>query len=247
MSCTAWVWTHLSFTLVVATAWVGAWLCLKRGLTVWRRKGLEPHEKETEHRDVTITSAQRAMGVALALVLAGGMSIASLGVVDASGWLLAHIGELSFATLYYLIVTLVGAAFGPAYQVPDRHWHAPQWFWAVAGLALYGAALTGRGFDLYSTGYGSPLAWMALAIAAAAAMSGRWLIATLVLGVVVSWQMRLSGAVNGWDYALDPFIFVGSVIQIVIRTIGSCVRVGTKRAVVRKLEASANDVVPANG
>jgi len=227
MTGTAWVWTHFSFMLVVATALVGV------GAGVFRfqaRLGRGP----------------RAVGVAAAVVLAAGLSIVPCGVVDVSGWLLAHSGELSFVTLFYLTTTLAGAALRPGFQISDRDWHATQWFWAVAGFALYGAALTGRGFDLYSTGYDSALAWLGLIIAAVTALAGRWLIATLVLGVVVSWQMRLSGAVNGWDYAIDPFIFVGSVVQIVARSCGSCRRAGTKRAVVRKLEASANDVVPAN-
>jgi len=232
-------WAHLSFTVIVALLLNGVMILTRRFSE--RFPGLR----------VLSTARDRAVAdqhffvippiASLGLVFAA--SAIRIGDVDLAGHLLAYSGELSFATIFFLVVTLCGNLFGGVWRVGMPAWHAPQWGWTIGGLAIYAVALSGRGPDLYSLGYGSLLAWVALAISAAAAIGQRWLIASLSLGIVLAWQFRLTGAVNCWDYALDPYIFVGAAVQTSARVCGTCARVGTNWRAVRKLQVTTIDVV----
>ena len=177
------------------------------------------------------------------MVLSAAFSLVRIGDVDLAGHMLAYGGELSFATIFFLAVTLGDKLRSGVQRIDPRSWHGPQWVWAVSGVAIYAVALSGRGPDVYSLGYGSSLAWIGLAISAAAALGQRWLIASLSLGIVLAWQFRLNSSVNLWDYAIDPFTFVGSIVQTSARVCGTCVRAGTKWYGGRKLEDTTIDVV----
>jgi hypothetical protein len=174
--------------------------------------------------------------VRAALLLAAGFAIGlvPVGEVDLSGQFLAVSGELSFTTLAYLAAAWARASglgcgrpgsvaacdvapMGTGTEVwawRPRPVRAEQAFWAILGLALYLPALSGVGPDVYGLGYGSVLGWATLALTAGLAYSGHWGLAALGVGVVLSWQARLSGAVNFWNYAIDPFVFIGSAAQI---------------------------------
>jgi hypothetical protein len=171
------------------------------------------------------------------------LSVVRVDGIDLSGHLVAYSGELSFATIFFLAVTLGSKWLGGGLRVDLRGWHGPQWVWAIGGLAIYWVALSGRGPDLYSLGYGDSLAWLGLAVSGAAAFARRWMIASLSLGIVLAWQFRLSSSANLVDYAIDPFVFVGSVVQTSARLCGTCLRAGTKWFGGRKLSTETSVVV----
>jgi hypothetical protein len=186
--------------------------------------------------------------------MVGGWAIGMLrvGNTDLAGYLVAYSGELSFSMLFYLAVIVVSPAPIVGSNVASRDWEPARYFWAIAGLGLYATTLSGRGFDLYESGYGHVFACLGLIVAAVANLAGRRLIAVWTLGIVLSWQLRLSGSVNFWDYAVDPFLFVGSSLHVIVGTGKGLLRpakegFGTKSALERKLLNAESGEVPANG
>ena len=97
---------------------------------------------------------------------------------------------------------------------------------------------TGWEPDVYGFGFGTILLWPALAGSAVLAVIGRWLAAVLLLGVIWSWQLRLSGGVNFWDYAIDPFLFVVSFARVGWSAASAAVVSGVKWGRERKLAIS---------
>lgn len=214
MTLAPWLWTHLSFALLVAAI---------AGLLISRWRG--PSGRE-------LGSSGWLARAGLLLAAGFAIGLVPVGEVDLSGQILAVSGELSFTTLAYLAAAWargsglgsIGAsgvdATGPdagGWVGRPRPVRAELSFWTLLGLALYLPALSGVGPDVYGLGYGSMLGWATLALAAGLAYSGHWGLAALGVGVVLSWQARLSGAVNFWNYAIDPFVFIGSVGQILGR------------------------------
>lgn len=222
MTLAPWLWTHFSFALLAAA--------VAGGLISWRRRG-----------PVGELGSPARMGRAgLLLAAAFAIGLVPAGEVDLSGQFLAVSGELSFTTLAYLAaawarcsglgssglgsvaasgVAAIGTGAGGWVWRP-RPVRAEQAFWAMLGLALYAPALSGVGPDVYGIGYGSILGWATLVLAGGLAYFGHWGLAALGVGVVLSWQARLSGAENFWNYAIDPFVFIGSAAQILGGIVG---------------------------
>jgi len=218
MSASLWWWSHLSVALLFAAALV---------VTRRRRKaGGGPASGQV----------RPAWPIVLLAVAAGlGLSVVPVGDVDVAGYLLAYSGELSFALLFFLVVFLAAESFPEAVPVHDRHWDGLRKVWAVVGLALYASALTAWETELCGLGFGATLLWPALAGSAMLAVIGRWLPAVLLLGVVWSWQLRLAGGVNFWDYAIDPFLFIVSFVRVGTSAFRSAVASGGKWGRERKL------------
>ena len=232
-------WTHLSFTLIAASLIIAGAAAI-RG---WRNKLRGPRLCRLSEETASDDRARFAIMAIFSLAVSAAVSVVPIGGVDLSGHMVAYSGELSFATLFFLSVMLGGKLVSGGQRGDLRPWHGPQWAWTLGGLALYCVALSGRGPDFYSLGYGSSLAWIGLAISAAAATTARWMIASLTLGIVLAWQFRLSGSANLLDYAIDPFIFFGSAVQTSARVGGTCLRAGTKWRVGRKLSPEMSVVV----
>lgn len=217
MSAALWWWSHLSVALLFAATAVAARARQQPGGT-------------TGHRPRPLWR------VGLLAVAAGlGLSVVPVGDVDVAGYLLAYSGELSFALLFFLVVYVAAQSFPAVVRVADRDWDGLRMVWAIAGLALYGSALTGWEPDVYGFGFGTLLLWPALAGSAGLAMIGRWLPAVLLLGVVWSWQLRLAGGVNFWDYAIDPFLWVVSAVRVAWSAAKAAVASGIKWGRERKL------------
>lgn len=217
MSASLWWWSHLSVALLFAATAVAARARQQPGGT-------------TGHRPRPLWR------VGLLAVAAGlGLSVVPVGDVDVAGYLLAYSGELSFALLFFLVVYVAAQSFPAVVRVADRDWDGLRMVWAIAGLALYGSALTGWEPDVYGFGFGTLLLWPALAGSAGLAMIGRWLPAVLLLGVVWSWQLRLAGGVNFWDYAIDPFLWVVSAVRVAWSAAKAAVASGIKWGRERKL------------
>jgi hypothetical protein len=233
------IWTHLSFTLIAASIVIAVVAMIRSAVAKFQRPAIRVLTQDRVLADRSIF----ATTVIVASAISAALSLVRVGDVDMAGHLLAYSGELSFATIFFVAVML-GGMFASGGQRPDLGpWHGLQWVWTIGGLAVYAVALSGRGPDLYSLGYGSSLAWIGLAISACAAVTQRWIVASLSLGIVLAWQFRLTSAVNLWDYAIDPFLFVGATVQTSARVCGTCLRVGTKWGGGRKLVTETSVVV----
>lgn len=223
------LWSHLSFMLVLTAGFV--MICVVCGYLMDRRSsGTNPENRVYRWR---LLPAIALAVFAFSAQLGGIMR----GPVDVSGHLLAASGELCFGTLLFLSTMLVGRVFGSRWRVPAESWHLPQWGWLVIGVSLYVTVLSGRGPDIYGWGYHTATAWVALGLSGLAAVRGRWLPAVLLLGTVVSWQLGVTPSNNFWDYAIDPLLFVGVCGQLLGRIVTSRRRGRTKAAASLKIAA----------
>lgn len=236
------IWTHLSFTLVTASIMIAVVAAIRSAIAKFQRPQIRLLMEDRTFAERSIF----AITVIAALAISAGLAVVPLDDVDLSGRLLAYSGELSFATIFFLAVMLFGKLTSGGQRTEFgfelRRWHGPQWAWTIGGLAVYAVALSGRGPDFYALGYGSSLAWIGLAVSATAALTQRWMVASLCLGIVLAWQFRLSGGVNLWDYAIDPFLFAGAAMQTSARVCGTCLRAGTNWQRGRKLSPVINNV-----
>ncbi|HBJ36629.1 MAG TPA: hypothetical protein DDZ51_18110 [Planctomycetaceae bacterium] len=233
------IWTHLSFTLIAASGMIVGVRVLR-----FAAAKLRPRRLRLLNEDAVLGDRSAfAIPAIVAIVISAALSAVPLGGVDLSGHLLAYSGELSFATIFFLAVTIGGKVARGGHRSDLHLWYGPQWAWTIGGLAIYSVALSGRGPDLYSLGYGSTPAWILLAISGGAAIAQRWMVASLALGIILAWQFRFSGAVNLWDYAIDPFIFAGAAVQTLARVGSSFAKAGTKRRGGRKLVTESSIVV----
>lgn len=218
-----WLWSHLSFGLVVGAIIV---------------RLLPPGDASGRGEPETIgdgLGTRRSMAQGWLLI---GVALASgfipMGDIDLAGNLLGFTGELSVTTLAYLAA---GWAWRSGFVIPQsrpgletsdpERLAVGQWpkrtrpllaervVWSALGVALYLPALSGRGPDVYGIGYDATMAWAALAVATWLALVGHWGFACLGVAIVLCWQMRLSGGGNFWDYAIDPFVFIVSLFRLV--------------------------------
>lgn len=213
MSGLPYLWSHLSFMLVATATYVGLGLIIGALLD---RYSDGPRSESRLYRWRLLPAITLAV-----LGFSAQLGNVQRGPVDVSGHLLALTGELSFGSVLFLATLVAGRVFGGRWRIPAERWYAAQWGWLLAGLALYGTSLSGRGPDVYGWGYHPAMAGAMLALSAVAAVSGRWMLAVLGLGTVLVWQLGVSPSTNLWDLAVDPFIFVGSLSQIAFRGVTS--------------------------
>jgi len=207
-------WAHLSFTLLFAAAMAGVFRVLRERMI--KTADDAGSGVAGDRQQVFTLAGSLPLARLLVVSVAGGWAIGTLpvGHTDLAGYLVAYSGELSFSMLFYLAIFVASTAPIIGSKVASRDWEPARYFWAITGLGLYSTTLSGRGFDIYETGYGHGLAWVGLVVAASAYVGGRRLIAVWALGVVLSWQLRLSNSGNFWDYAVDPFLCFGSFAHI---------------------------------
>lgn len=234
------LWAHLSFALLFAAAVTGVFRFIYKRIKRPGDVGCSGLGGDQQHAFMGLGWLPSVSLIGISLAAGWAIGMCPIGQTDLAGYLVAYSGELSFSMLFYLAVFVASSAPIIGSNVASRDWQPASYFWAIAGLGLYATTLSGRGFDLYETGYGHAFAWLGLIVAAAANLAGRWLIAVWALGIVLSWQLRLSGSVNFWDYAVDPFLFLGSSVHLIVGT-GACLLrmakegLGTKSALERKL------------
>jgi hypothetical protein len=115
-------------------------------------------------------------------------------------------------------------------------WSDSRWpervVWLLLGTLLYTTVLSGQGPDFYRWGYTSAPSWLTLLAATCLHWAGRWDLAAIAVGTVLTWQLRLSGAVNFWDCAIDPLLVGSSGVML----LGYLVR-----AILRPVVRAADD------
>lgn len=86
---------------------------------------------------------------------------------------------------------------------------------ALSGVLFYPPALGLGAVDPYAWGYaGAALALAAGALAVAAALCGRWVIAAAPALALVAWRLEVLASPNLWDYLLDPLLAVAGLVAL---------------------------------
>jgi hypothetical protein len=186
MSDSFWIWTHLAFFLLLGRIWTGRAL----------------------HYDLP------PGGVASGLLIVGALSMLEVQHIDLAGWLLAHAGTLSVATLLMLAIGVI-PGLGVSVSISGLERGIAHLVWLGLGIMLFPSALGYGSYDFYVLGYGAGMAWIALGLSVLAwALKQRVLAIWLALSVL-TWRLQLAESPNLWDYLLDPWIMIASAFWLI--------------------------------
>jgi len=191
MTIPFWIWTHLSFALVV----------MSLTLPLLKRTGSLPLY-------VAITFAAAAM------------TIIPVHETDLSGFAMAHMGTLSVPTVILMsFEILVCGSVASQIHVTMRRNH--NIFWVAAGLFLYPSATGFLNFDVYSLGYAQPISWCVVALTVMGIILDYQLMAFCLTSAVLAHCCGLFESPNLWDYLIDPWLFLAAIGHLIWTLFGS--------------------------
>jgi len=133
-------------------------------------------------------------------------------------WLRGLTGDLSITTLVLLLAAVYQKLSGKDVLAGQER-KLILCSVAMLGLVFYPLALGVGQVDPYAWGYaGSYMPAVLLVVSLLLFMRQFYVFASIVLAVVLAWNMGLLQSVNLWDYLLDPFVFFYALAKVVRRT-----------------------------
>lgn len=185
MSPALWVWSHLSFALLIANL-----------LIPLRKQG-----------------RNLPFGV-ICLLIPLILGFWPLRETDFSGFILAHTGTLSVPIIILLLLELL-AAWGMAQPHCPRHRRNSNLFWVMCGILVYPSAMGFIQADTYAFGYLKSVAWCVLAMSGIALICRQTNLALCLAAAVLVHQLILLESPNLWDYLIDPWLCLAAAFQLV--------------------------------
>ena len=171
----------------------------------------------TARASTPATRRTRFIAVGVVLLAASMAPVAGLPLI---AQVRAVPGDPSVPTIV-LAAAVCWARLGAATRVTEASRIALAALTVIGALLLYPFALGATLFDPYRLGYGSALLVGAvLAIALAAALTGRTLITVSLAFGVLGWTAGVYGSTNLFDYLLDPMLVVWAVTIGIGRLMG---------------------------
>ena len=156
-------------------------------------------------------SSTAQAGVLMTAFLAGTIPI---GETDLSGQVLPFLGNLSATSVALLLLMIRSHSPTSAHVWRRREEECSIAIWAGIGSLLIASSLGYIAIDMYGVGYDLTTAWITLAASVAAFMIGYSVFAFCLLCSLLAWQVNANGSTNLWDYLLDPWLTICSVILI---------------------------------
>jgi hypothetical protein len=184
MSLSFWIWSHLSFVLVVVSLML-------------------PVQKRVNSRLFEV----------LVVIVSTGLAFIPMQVSDLSGFALSHIGTLSTSTVILMAFEILACwRFArPVLSDTRRHQNI---FWVAAGLLLYPSATGFLEFDIYSLGYSRLMAWFLVASACIAICLEHQLLAVCLSSAILAHSLNIHESPNVWDYLIDPWLCMAAAGQL---------------------------------
>ncbi|MCP4170364.1 MAG: hypothetical protein GY758_06275 [Fuerstiella sp.] len=184
MSIGLWIWSHLSFILLVAVV-----LC-----RLIRRQSSVPTQT-------------------LCCCAIVGLAILPFQQLDLSGVVLGHIGVLSASTMILLLQNL-SIQLRPAKRLSQAENRVLMGVWFLIGGVIYASTFGIVEQDFYALGYQTQMSWIVLAVSGIAALLRHWLLAVCLVTAVLAQQWRLCESANLWDCMIDPWLFFASTFHL---------------------------------
>lgn len=184
MSPAFWIWSHLSFVLLVASM---------LSLIVKRRRSLQ--------------------SISLCLLIPVVLGVLPIGQTDVSGFALGHMGTLSASMLVLLgfqFLANIGAIEGHATSVL-RNMNI---FWFATGMILYPAALGFFSTDMYSFGFHASMHWSVLGMSVVAMLCRFRILGLCLAFSVLANLLKLHESSNLWDYVIDPWLWIAAAVSL---------------------------------
>lgn len=185
MNPALWVWSHLSFALLIANL-------------------LLPLRKQRWNLPFGV------MCLLTPLVL----GFWPLRETDFSGFMLAHTGTLSVPIFILLLLELL-TAWGLTHSPCPRHRRNANIIWVMCGILVYPSAMGFMQADIYALGYLKSMSWCVLALSGIALICRQKILALCLAAAVLVHQLKLLESPNLWDYLIDPWLCLAAAFQLV--------------------------------
>ena len=194
MSAAFWIWSHLAFTLLFAS--VFSLLVKRRGSVV---------------------------SIVLCLVIPGVLGVLPAGQTDVSGFAMAHTGAFSASMLVLLTFQLL-ANLGFVEPWGTSTLRTMNLFWLILGMILYPSALGFLSRDMYLFGFHLSMNWCVLAFSAVAVFRRYRILGLCLAFSVLAHLLNLHESRNLWDYLIDPWLWIASLVSLLAGMCGSLVQ-----------------------
>ena len=185
MSPALWVWSHLSYALLIANL-----------LIPLRKQG-----------------RNLPFGV-ICLLIPLILGFWPLRETDFSGFILAHTGTLSVPIFILLLLELL-TAWGLTHSHCPRHRRNANIIWVMCGILVYPSAMGFIQADIYALGYLKSMSWCVLALSGIALIGRQKILALCLAAAVLVQQLKLLESPNLWDYLIDPWLCLAAAFQLV--------------------------------
>ena len=185
MSPAFWIWSHLTFALLIASI-----------------------------LSLIVKCRSRLQSVLLCLSMPAVLGVLPIGQTDVSGFALAHMGTLSASMLVLLAFQLfANCGFVEAFSAPV--WRNMNMFWLVTGAVLYPSALGLFDHDVYTFGFRSTMSWCVLGVSCAVALCNYRMLAFCLALSVLAHQLQFHESCNLWDYMIDPWLWIAAAVSLI--------------------------------
>lgn len=184
MSPAFWIWSHLSFVLLIASM---------LSLFVKRRRSLQ--------------------SISLCLFVPVILGVLPIGQTDVSGFALGYMGALSASMLVLLgfqLLANIGAIEGHMPSVL-RNMNI---FWFATGMILYPAALGFFSTDMYSFGFHTSMHWCVLGLSVVAMFCRLRILGLCLAFSMLANLLKLHESSNLWDYVIDPWLWIAAAVSL---------------------------------
>ena len=184
MSPAFWIWSHLSFVLLISSM---------LSLIVKRRRSLQ--------------------SMSLCLLIPAILGVLPAGQTDVSGFVLGHMGTLS-ASMLVLLGFQLFANVGAIEVHRTSVLRNMNIFWFATGMILYPAALGLFRTDMYSFGFRANMRWCVLGLSVAAMLCRLRILGLCLAFSVLAIQLKLHESSNLWDYVIDPWLWIAAAVSL---------------------------------
>lgn len=161
---------------------------------------------------ITRQTLWRWLIVAVVLILS-----LSIPVVDSNPWLWINgaTGELSIVSLILLAGFILRKLTGRGFLSSSTRIHL-YILMLLAGALLFPATLGLTQFDPYVLGYGFEISLLLLSLSILYWIFKQRQIAMILLTVVAAGEAGILSSFNGWDYFIDPLLWLFSPVLLII-------------------------------
>ena len=185
MSLSFWIWSHLSFVLIVASM-----VCpLLRRLS-------------------------RLQSMLLCLLIPLAVGLLPIHQTDVSGFALAHTGTLSASTLLLILFQLL-TEWRLVEPLSTQVWRNINLFWISLGIVVYPSALGLLDVDTYVFGYQDAMSWCVLIASGIAVYCRYRILGLCLASAVLAHLLSLHESPNLWDYLIDPWLCLAAVCALI--------------------------------
>ena len=184
MSPAFWIWSHLTFVLLIASV-----------------------------LSLLLKCRSRLPSMLMCLLIPVVLGVLPIRQTDVSGFALAHMGTLSASMLVLLAFQLFAkVGFIQGFSAPVlRNMNI---FWFATGMILYPSALGFLNTDVYLFGFHTRLNWCVLAVSVVAMLCRHRILGLCLAFSVLAHLLKLHESCNLWDYIIDPWLWIAATVSM---------------------------------